>query len=70
MARVLGFLTFVMAMAVGMYLYTQQIKNTSPAGTANPAGTVNIVGVQNDFAEHRACRKGVPGREGIVRISG
>ncbi len=45
----MGFLSLVIAMAVGMYIYTQQIKGTSPAGTANPEGTVNIVGVQNDL---------------------
>jgi hypothetical protein len=49
MGRVLGFLTLVIAMAVGMYIYSQQLKSTSPAGTANPEGTVNIVGVQNDL---------------------
>ena len=49
MGRALGFLSLVIAMAVGMYIYTQQIKSTSPAGTNNPEGTVNIVGVQNDL---------------------
>jgi len=49
MARALGFLSLVIAMAVGMYIYSQQLKSTSPAGTANPEGTVNIVGVQNDL---------------------
>ncbi len=49
MGRVMGFLSLVIAMAVGMYIYTQQLKSTSPAGTANPEGTVNIVGVQNDL---------------------
>jgi len=45
----MGFLSLVIAMAVGMYIYSQQLKSTSPAGTANPEGTVNIVGVQNDL---------------------
>ncbi len=49
MGRVLDFLTLVIAMAVGMYIYSQQLKSTSPAGTDNPEGTVNIVGVQNDL---------------------
>ena len=49
MGRALGFLTLVIAMAVGMYIYSQQIKSTSPAGTNNPEGTVDIVGVQNDL---------------------
>jgi hypothetical protein len=45
----MGFLSLLIVMAVGMYIYTQQIKSTSPAGTTNPEGTVNIVGVQNDL---------------------
>jgi hypothetical protein len=45
----MGFLSLVVAMAVGMYIYSQQLKSASPAGTANPEGTVNIVGVQNDL---------------------
>ena len=45
----MGFLSLVITMAVGMYIYSQQLKSTSPAGTANPEGTVNIVGVQNDL---------------------
>ena len=49
MGRVMGFLTLVIAMAVGMYIYSSQLKSTSPAGTANPRATVNMVGVQNDL---------------------
>ena len=49
MGRAMGFLSLVIVMAVGMYIYSQQLKSTSPAGTANPEGTVNIVGVQNDL---------------------
>ena len=49
MGRVLGFLSIVITLAVGMYIYSKQLPGTSPAGTANPEGTVNIVGVQNDL---------------------
>jgi hypothetical protein len=49
MGRALGFISILITMAVGMYIYTSQVRSTSPAGTANPEGTVNIVGVQNDL---------------------
>jgi hypothetical protein len=49
MGRGFGFLIVITAMAVGMYIYSQQLKSTSSAGAANPEGRVNIVGVQNDL---------------------
>lgn len=49
MARALGFLSIVITMAVGMYIYSSQLKSTSPSGTANPEASVNIIAVQNDL---------------------
>lgn len=49
MARALGFLSIVITMAVGMYIYSSQLKSASPAGTANPEASVNIVAVQDDL---------------------
>lgn len=49
MARALGFLSIVITMAVGMYIYSSQLKSAAPAGTANPEASVNIIAVQNDL---------------------
>lgn len=49
MARALGFLSIVITMAVGMYIYSSQLKSATPAGTANPEASVNIIAVQNDL---------------------
>lgn len=49
MGKALGLLSIVIALAIGMYFYSSQLKSTSPAGTTNPETTVNIVGVQNDL---------------------
>ena len=50
MGRALGFLGIVIVMAVGMYLYSIQLKNASaPGGAGTPTGTANIVGVKNDL---------------------
>jgi hypothetical protein len=49
MGRALGFLSILLTMAAGMYIYSSQLRSTSPAGSVNPEGTANIVGVQNDL---------------------
>lgn len=49
MGRALGFISLLIVLAVGAYLYTQQIKAVSPAGSVDPKATVNIVGVQGDL---------------------
>jgi hypothetical protein len=50
MGRVFGFLSLVIVMAAGMYIYSLQIKNVSAPGTGGtPAGTANIIGVRNDL---------------------
>jgi hypothetical protein len=50
MGRALGFLGIVIVMAVGMYLYSIQLKDASaPGGASTPTGTANIMGVKNDL---------------------
>jgi hypothetical protein len=50
MGRVFGFLSLVIAMAAGMYIYSLQIKNVSAPGTGStPGGSANIIGVRNDL---------------------
>ncbi len=51
MSRVFGFVGLLAVLAVGMYIYKQQILATSAPGgeTANPRGTVDVVGVKNDL---------------------
>jgi hypothetical protein len=49
MHRALGFISIVIALSMGMYFYSSEIKSTAPAGATNPEATVNMVGVQNDL---------------------
>ena len=51
MSRIFGFVGILAVLAVGMYIYKQQILATSAPGgaTANPHGTVDVVGVKNDL---------------------
>lgn len=50
MGRLFGFVGTVMVLAIGMYIYSQQVKNvTAVGGQATPTGAVNITGVRSDL---------------------
>jgi hypothetical protein len=50
MSRVFGFLSIVIVLAVGMYIYSQQVKSaTAAGGQSTPTGAVNITGVRSDL---------------------
>jgi len=50
MGRVFGFLSVVIVMAVGMYIYSTQLRSSSAAaGANNPKAAINITGVKTDL---------------------
>jgi hypothetical protein len=50
MGRVLGFLGTIITMAIGMYIYSLQIKTLTPgAGSGNSEEVATIAGVKNDL---------------------
>jgi len=50
MGRVLGFLGTIITMAIGMYIYSVQVKTLTPgAGSGNPEEVATIAGVKNDL---------------------
>jgi hypothetical protein len=51
MSRVFGLVGMLIVLAVGMYIYKQQIIATSAPGgaAATPRGTVDTIGVRNDL---------------------
>ena len=51
MSRAFGFVGLLIVLAVGAYIYKQQIVSTSaPGGSAsNPRATIDVVGVKNDL---------------------
>jgi hypothetical protein len=50
MGRVFGFLSLVLGLGVGMYLYSRQVQSSSAAtGSATPQATINITGVKTDL---------------------
>jgi hypothetical protein len=59
MGRTFGFLGTIIVMAVGMYIYSLQLKNASaPGGAGAPTGTANIVGVKNDLISIANAERG------------
>jgi hypothetical protein len=59
MGRTFGFLGTIIVMAVGMYIYSLQLKNVSaPGGAGAPTGTANIVGVKNDLISIANAERG------------
>ena len=50
MSRIFGFLSVVIVMAIGMYIYSQQVQGASAtAGASNPQAAINITGVKSDL---------------------
>jgi hypothetical protein len=50
MGKIFGFLTLVIVMGVGMYIYSKEVQSSSAAaGANNPKAAVNITGVKSDL---------------------
>ncbi len=50
MGRIFGFVGVVVTLAIGLYIYSQQVKNLAPgAGSSNPVEAANITGVKGDL---------------------
>jgi hypothetical protein len=50
MGRVFGFVGTIVTMAIGMYIYSLQVKTLTPgAGSGNPTEVATITGVKNDL---------------------
>ena len=49
MGRSFGFLSLLIALALGMWLFTRQAKSVMPEGSGNVRAVVDTTGVQNDL---------------------
>jgi hypothetical protein len=50
MSRVFGFLSVIIAMALGVYIYSRQAQGSSAAaGVSNPKAAIDITGVRTDL---------------------
>jgi hypothetical protein len=50
MGRIFGFLSLVIVLGAGMYIYSKQAQSSSAlAGASNPKAAINITGVKSDL---------------------
>ena len=65
MGRIFGFVGLTMAMAIGLYVYSQQVKTVAGVGgSASPADAANIAGVKNDLISIANAERGYFASEG------
>jgi hypothetical protein len=65
MSRLFGFLSVVIVMAAGLYIYSRQVQSTSAAtGTNNPRAAINITGVRTDLITIAQAERGYFALEG------
>ena len=59
MSRLFGFLSVIIVMAAGMYIYSKQAQSTSAAaGVNNPKAAINITGVRTDLLAIAQAERG------------
>jgi hypothetical protein len=59
MGRVLGFVGTIITMAIGMYIYSQQVKTLTPgSGNGSPQEFAIIAGVKNDLLSIANAERG------------
>src|SRR5215831_17829672 len=49
MGRVLGYISLIIVVAIGAYIYMRQTQSVMTAGTSNPTATVDLIGVRTDL---------------------
>jgi len=65
MLRVFGFLGTVITMAIGMYIYSLQVKTLTPgSGNGNSAEVATITGVKNDLVGIANAERGYLATQG------
>ena len=49
MGRAFGFISLIVVVGIGAYIYMHQTQSVMSAGTSNPTATVDLIGVRNDL---------------------
>ncbi len=49
MGRAFGFISLIIVVGIGAYIYMHQTQSVMSAGTSNPTATVDLIGVRNDL---------------------
>jgi hypothetical protein len=65
MSRIFGFLSIVIVLGVGFYIYTKQAQSSSSAaGVNSPKAAINITGVRSDLMSIAQAERGYFASEG------
>jgi len=65
MGRAFGFIGTIIVVAVGMYVYSVQVRGVAaPVENASPAGIANITGVKNDLISIANAERGYMASQG------
>jgi hypothetical protein len=65
MGRLVGFVGTVITLAIGMYIYSLQVRTLTPdAGSGNSESVVTITGVKNDLISIANAERGYMATEG------
>jgi hypothetical protein len=65
MGRAFGFLSLIVVVAVGAYIYMRQTKDVMSAGGGNtPTATVDLIGVKNDLLAIAQAERSHPAAQG------
>jgi hypothetical protein len=69
MGRAFGFISLIIVLGIGAYIYMRQTKDVMSAGSSTPTATVDLIGVRNDLlAIAQAERSHVATQGGYVSI--
>ena len=49
MGRAFGFISLIIVIGIGAYIYMRQTQGVMSAGSSNPTATVDLIGVRNDL---------------------
>jgi hypothetical protein len=49
MGRAFGFISLIIVVGIGAYIYMRQTQGATSAGTSTPTATVDLIGVRNDL---------------------
>ena len=49
MGRAFGFISLIIVVGIGAYIYMRQTQSVASAGGSNPTATVDLIGVRNDL---------------------
>ena len=65
MGRLFGFIGTIVTLAIGMYIYSLQVKTLAPAGgSGNPAEAATLTGVKSDLIAIANAERGYQATEG------